>query len=56
MERDMLRIERFAAMGQIVAALAHEIKNPLQAIESNLEVALDYPLATDERKEAPQCP
>jgi PAS domain S-box-containing protein len=52
MERDMLRIERFAAMGHIVAALAHEIKNPLQAIESNLEVALKYPLEPDEREES----
>jgi len=51
MERNMLRIDRFAAMGQIVAALAHEIKNPLQAIESNLEVALQYPLEPDEREE-----
>lgn len=51
MERDMLRIERFAAMGSLAAALAHEIKNPLQAIESNLEVALDYPLEPDERQE-----
>jgi len=52
MERDMLRIERFAAMGHIVAALAHEVKNPLQAIESNLEVALTYPLEPDEREES----
>jgi PAS domain S-box-containing protein len=51
MERDMLRIERFAAMGSLAAALAHEIKNPLQAIESNLEVALAYPLEPDEREE-----
>jgi PAS domain S-box-containing protein len=52
MEREMLRMERFAAMGHIVAALAHEVRNPMQAIESNLEVALRYPLEPDEREES----
>lgn len=50
MERYMMRTERLAAMGYIAAMLAHEIKNPLQAIQSNLELMADYPLPLDERK------
>ncbi|MCX7706731.1 MAG: ATP-binding protein, partial [Anaerolineae bacterium] len=49
-ERYMMRTERLAAMGYIAAMLAHEIKNPLQAIQSNLELMADYPLSPDERK------
>ncbi len=48
MERMMLRAERLAAMGNITGTLAHEIKNPLQAIHSNLELVLDFPLEPDE--------
>ena len=52
MERLMLRTERLAAMGHITGTLAHEIKNPLQAINSNLELVLDFPLEPDERNES----
>lgn len=48
MEQYLLRTERLAAMGNIMATLAHEVKNPLQAIQSNLELLLDYPLEPDE--------
>lgn len=48
-ERYMLRAERLAAMGRISASLAHEVKNPLQAIRSNLELLLEFPLEADER-------
>jgi len=54
MEKLMLRAERMAAMGQITGTLAHEIKNPLQAIHSNLELVLDFPLEPDERIESLQ--
>jgi PAS domain S-box-containing protein len=50
MEEVLLRTERLAAMGRMAAALAHEISNPLQAIKSSLELALDFPLST-KRKE-----
>jgi len=50
-EQLMLRTERLAAMGHITATLAHEIKNPLQAIYSNLELALEFPLGPEERIE-----
>ncbi|MBN1873872.1 MAG: PAS domain S-box protein [Anaerolineae bacterium] len=52
MEQMMLRSERLAAMGYITATLAHEIKNPLQAIQSNLELILDFPLEPDEQQES----
>lgn len=50
MERYMLQAERLAAMGSISAALAHEVKNPLQAIRSNLELVLEFPLEPDEKE------
>jgi PAS domain S-box-containing protein len=51
MEAYMLRTERLAAMGHIAAVLAHEVKNLLQAVQSNLDVVLEYPLDPDEREE-----
>jgi PAS domain S-box-containing protein len=51
MEQYMLRTERLAAMGHVAAALAHEIKNPLQAIGSHLELVLDFDLEPDQREE-----
>ncbi|RMF04035.1 MAG: PAS domain S-box protein [Chloroflexi bacterium] len=41
-ERQARHAERLAALGQLAAALAHEINNPLQAIQSNLDLVLDY--------------
>ncbi len=49
MEQYMLRTERLAAMGHMAAVLAHEIKNPLHAAQSNVELLLDYPLDPEER-------
>jgi len=49
-ERQTIRIERMAAMGWLATALAHEISNPLQAIQSNLELTLDFDLEPDEQK------
>jgi PAS domain S-box-containing protein len=51
MEQYILRTERLAAMGHVAAALAHEIKNPLQAIGSHLELVLDFDLKSDQREE-----
>ncbi|MFZ6029357.1 MAG: ATP-binding protein [Chloroflexota bacterium] len=49
-EQYIIRTERLAAMGRITATLAHEIKNPLQAIRSHLDLVLDFPLSTEERQ------
>lgn len=50
-EEQAAQAERLTAMGQIGAALAHEINNPLQAVESSLGLALDRRLEQDERWE-----
>jgi len=50
-EKHLLRTERLAAMGRLAAALAHEINNPLQAVSSSLELAMDFPLEREERQE-----
>jgi len=49
-QQQAARAERLAAMGRLAAALAHEVNNPLQAIRSNLELALDFPLESEERE------
>jgi PAS domain S-box-containing protein len=49
-EEQNIRAERLAALGQMAAALAHEINNPLQAIRSILDLVLDFPLETEERE------
>lgn len=44
------RAERLAALGRLAATIAHEVNNPLQAIQSHLELALDFPLQEGERR------
>ena len=51
LEQSMLRTERFSAMGKVTASLAHEVKNPLQAIQSNLDLLIDFPMEDTERQE-----
>ena len=51
LEQYLLRSERLAAMGAVTAELAHEIKNPLQAILSNLELVLDFALDPHESQQ-----
>jgi two-component system NtrC family sensor kinase len=48
LEQYLVRTERLTAMGKISAELAHEIKNPLQSIQSNLELVLDFTLDPNE--------
>ena len=49
-EQQAARAGRLAAIGRLAAAMAHEINNPLQAMRSNLELALDFDLEPDEQK------
>ncbi len=40
-ERQLVRSERLAALGQLTAGLAHEIKNPLHAMRGTAEIVQD---------------
>lgn len=47
-ERKLLQAERLSSMGQIAAAMAHEIRNPLSSIKMSLQMLLrDSQLGTD---------
>jgi len=37
-QQDLVRVERRAAIGEIVVALSHEINNPLMALSANLDL------------------
>ncbi len=50
-EKQARRAERMAAMGRLTMALAHELNNPLQAIRSNLELAMDFDLGPEEQQD-----
>jgi len=50
-EQRAAHAERLAALGRLGAALAHEINNPLQGIQSNLELVTGFDLPPEERQE-----
>jgi PAS domain S-box-containing protein len=51
-EQQAVRSERLAALGRLSAALAHELNNPLQIVQSHLDLVLKYPINADETQEA----
>lgn len=48
MERELTRSERMAAVGQLSAAIAHEIRNPLAAISGSIQMLRGGPEASDD--------
>jgi PAS domain S-box-containing protein len=50
-EQALLRSERLAVMGKLLASLAHEINNPLQAISSCVDLISDYHLSEEETQQ-----
>ena len=50
MERQLLQSEKMAATGRLMASLAHEINNPLQAIQNCLALVTGRPMVEEKRQ------
>jgi two-component system sensor histidine kinase HydH len=50
-ERRLLRAERLSLIGQMVASIAHEIKNPLGSIKGAVQILCDKTTPESDRKE-----
>ena len=48
MEQSLRRTERMATLGQLAAAVAHEIRNPLAAISGSIELLRQAPPTSDD--------
>jgi PAS domain S-box-containing protein len=50
-EQALIRSERLAVVGRLLASLAHEINNPLQAISSCVDLISEYSLSEEETQQ-----
>jgi PAS domain S-box-containing protein len=50
-QAQLIRSEKLAATGRLAVSLAHEINNPLQAIQNFLHLSLDYEVGDNKRRE-----
>ncbi|NTW97762.1 MAG: response regulator, partial [Oscillochloris sp.] len=48
--RQLLQTEKLAALGRLSASMAHEINNPLQAINNSVHLLLHRPLSEEKRQ------
>lgn len=51
LEQHLIQTERITAMGQLAAALMHEINNPLHSVWTTLELVTDFPIDEAEKPE-----
>lgn len=51
LEQHLIQTERITAMGQLAAALMHEINNPLHSVWTTLELVTDFPIDEAEKQE-----
>ncbi len=51
MQEELRRLDRLSALGQLVAEVAHEVKNPLGIIKNSAQILESSPLSNTRRKE-----
>lgn len=50
-QAQLVNSEKQAALGRLIASLAHELNNPLQAMQNCMELILEFPLDAAEQRE-----
>ena len=50
-QAQLIQVEKLAAMGRLAASIAHELNNPLQAIQNCLHLVLRRPLPETKRRQ-----